>query len=69
MEYAITAALMIAVIMGIVSVWELVFAAVLTAATQFFGWLCEMAVQVGNDNLFYLRWWFFLVGAALALPP
>ena len=71
-EYAITAALMIVVIMvtmGIVAVWELVSAAVLTAGTQFYGWLCETAVQVNRAALYRLRWNFFWVGAALALPP
>lgn len=48
LEYAITAAFMIVVIMvtvGIVALWELVDAAILTAATQFFGFICEYAVQ------------------------
>lgn len=71
-EYAVTAALMIVVIMatmGIVAVWELVSAAVLTAVTQFFGWLCEAVVQMRGQALYAYRWRFFWIGAATALPP
>lgn len=75
-EYAVTAALMIVVIlvtMGIVAVWELVSAAVLTAATQFFGWLCEVSVQERpgqqSQTLYKYRWRFFWIGCFVALPP
>ena len=72
LEYAVTASLMIVVIMvtvGIVALWELVSAAVLTAVTQFFGWLCEVLVQRRDDELYDYRKRIFWVGAFTALPP
>ena len=69
-EYAITASLMIVVIMvscGFTDVWVLLCSAALTAVTQAFGWLAEISVQNNTLKPYTLR--IFGIGAFAALPP
>lgn len=69
-EYAITAAIMIVVIMvscGFTDVWVLLCSACLTAVTQSFGWLAEISVQ--DNTLTNYKFHIFAIGAFAALPP
>ena len=69
LEYAVTAPVMIVVIMassGFSDVWVLVCSAILTAVTQAFGWLCELSIQRMDGKH---RWHLFALGTCCALPP